>query len=75
MKHLLAVLLALVAFVAAGCSSATPRAVVPQNSHDFGNVPVVDDMRQARLKEFVIRNDGDADLKLSGIQVKTLEGC
>jgi uncharacterized protein YcfL len=61
----------------AGCSSAgkAPQAVVPEASVDFGDVPVVTDMSQAKTKTFVIKNEGQGDLKLSDLQVKTLEGC
>lgn len=75
MKRSLAIILAVLALLAAGCSKGTPKAVVPETSHDFGNVPVITDMRDAQLKEFIIRNDGTGDLKLAKAQVKLLEGC
>jgi hypothetical protein len=61
----------------AGCSAAgkAPKAVVPEDSIDFGDLPVVSDMNQAKTKTFVIKNEGTGDLKLSDLQVKTLEGC
>lgn len=78
-------LLALAAgtLVVAGCASSGapssspdgPKAVTPVTSHDFGNVPVTDDMSKAVKKEFVIKNEGTSDLKLSNLQVKLLEGC
>lgn len=72
-------LLALVAgtLLLTGCSAAsgTPKAVTPVDSHDFGNVPVTDDMKAARLKRFEIRNEGTSNLKLTGLQVRLLEGC
>lgn len=70
-----AVLLAALALLAAGCSKGSPKAVTPETSHDFGDVPVVSDMQDARVKEFVIMNDGTADLRLRDVQVKLLEGC
>ncbi|MFZ5815765.1 MAG: hypothetical protein ACOY93_10750 [Bacillota bacterium] len=59
----------------AGCSGRAPRVVTPETRHDFGDVPVTMDMREARLKEFVIMNEGTADLKIKDVQVKILEGC
>lgn len=70
-----ATLLALLAVAVVGCTAGTPKAVVPQTRHDFGDVPVVADMSKVRVKEFVIKNEGSGNLKLSDIQVKTLEGC
>lgn len=67
-------LLALIVLVT-GCSRGTPKAVTPETRHDFGDVPVVTDMRDGKLKEFVIMNDGTADLRLTDVQVKLLEGC
>lgn len=61
--------------VLAGCSRAAPRAVTSEAAYDFGDVPVAIDMTQTRLKEFVIMNDGTADLRLTGIDVQVLEGC
>lgn len=76
MKYARLTLLVGAALVATGCSSGAPQAVAPETSYDFGDVPVVTDMvRGAKYKEFVIRNDGTKDLKLSNIQVKLLEGC
>lgn len=59
----------------AGCSRGTPKAIVPETSFDFGDVPVVTDMRKAQLKEFVIMNEGTGDLRLKEPQVKILDGC
>ena len=71
-----AVLLLVVALaLLAGCSKGTPKAVTGETEHDFGEVPVTNDMSQAKLKEFVIANDGTADLRLSNIQIEVLEGC
>jgi hypothetical protein len=69
----MALLLALA--VLAGCSKGTPKVVTNETEHDFGDVPTTSDMSQAELKEFVIANDGTGDLRLSNIQVQTLEGC
>lgn len=71
-----AVLLLVVALaLLAGCSKGAPKAVTGENEHDFGDVPVSNDMSQAKLKEFVIANDGTADLRLSSVQVEVREGC
>lgn len=61
----------------AGCSATPklPKAVVPISEVDFGDVPVIHDMRDAKLKPFFIRNEGEADLTLGKAEVKTLEGC
>lgn len=64
-----------VLIVLTGCSKSAPKAVTTETAHDFGQVPVTNSMSQARLKEFVIMNDGTADLRLSNVQVQTLEGC
>lgn len=58
-----------------GCSKGTPMAVALPGFHDFGDVPVVTDMSKAKVKEFFIRNEGTATLKLEKPQVKLLEGC
>lgn len=68
-------LLLLVPLFVAGCGSGVPVAVTPEDSVNFGNVPVVTDMSKASLKTFAIMNAGTASLRLSDIQVKTLEGC
>lgn len=75
MKQILTVVLLGLALVAAGCSKGAPKAVTPETSHDFGDLPVVTDMKDGKVKEFVIMNDGDGDLKLKDVQVKLLEGC
>lgn len=76
MKRAFYALLLSISLVVAGCSAAgTPKAVTPETSVDFGNVPVVVDMTQAQRKRFVIKNEGTANLKLSKIQVKVLQGC
>lgn len=72
------VLLSLIsgALILVGCStSGVPKAVTPVDSHDFGNVPVTNDMKAARLKRFEIKNEGTSNLKLSNLQVRLLEGC
>jgi len=58
-----------------GCSSGVPKVVTPETSFNFGNVPVVTDMRDGKTHEFVIKNEGTGNLRLSNIQVKLLEGC
>lgn len=77
MRRFLALILALAALLAlAGCAGGgTPKAVTPVTTHDFGDVPVSSDPKDLRTKEFVIQNTGTADLKLSNLQVKLLEGC
>lgn len=74
MKRAMLLLVVALALLA-GCSKGTPRAITDETEHDFGDVPVTTDMSQVRSKEFVIANDGTADLRLSNIQVKLLEGC
>lgn len=59
----------------AGCTAGRPQVVAPETSYDFGKVPVITDRSQVLTKEFVIRNEGNAPLKLGEVQVKTLEGC
>jgi len=68
---LLAVLLLLVGCFAGG----VPRAVAAETRFDFGNVPVSSDMKDAKLKQFLIKNEGTGSLRLRDLQVKTLEGC
>ena len=69
-----AMLLASIAI--AGCSGGgTPKAVTPVTTHDFGNVPVVTDMKDGKQQAFIIQNEGTGDLRLSNLQVKLLEGC
>lgn len=75
MMRLLPVLLLLAALVA-GCAGAggggTPKAVAPVTEHNFGDVLTTADVK---TKEFVIKNEGKGDLKISAVQVKMLEGC
>ncbi len=61
----------------AGCSggSGSPKAVIPEDEVNLGDVPVVTDMSKAVVKQFTIKNEGNSPLKLSNLQVKTLEGC
>lgn len=78
MRRFLAVILALTALLAlAGCAGGggSPKVVTPVITHDFGDVPVSSDRQDIRTKEFLIQNTGTADLKLSNVQVKLLEGC
>lgn len=78
MRRLPALILALTAMLAlAGCAGGggVPKAATPVTTHDFGDVPVSSDPKDTRTKEFVIQNTGAADLKLSNLQVKLLEGC
>jgi hypothetical protein len=63
------------AVLLAGCSSGTPKAASPETKYDFGDVPVVTDMSQGKTREFVIKNEGTGDLKITGVQVKLLQGC
>lgn len=65
------------ALVIAGCSSSggTPKVVVPETEVNFGDVPVVTDMNDAKVKRFTIKNEGTGDLQLSKLQIKTLQGC
>lgn len=67
--------LVLVSAVLAGCSSGQPRAVTPETSWDFGDVPVSNDMSKAERKQFFIRNEGTAPLKIKDVQMKLLQGC
>lgn len=76
MKRFLPVILLFLAALLAGCSAGgTPEAITPETEHNFGNVPVTNNMNEAKLKWFSIKNSGSAALRLSDIQVKTLEGC
>jgi len=76
MKRIAFVALAALTVLLAGCTVAgKPKAVTPDTKVDFGDVPVVADMNQAKKKEFVIWNEGTAALKLSDVKVKLLEGC
>lgn len=67
-----------IALVLAGCSasgSSAPKAVIPEDQVNFGDVPVVTNMNDAKVKRFTIKNEGTGPLQLSNLQVKTLEGC
>lgn len=75
MKRIWPILIALLAFALAGCSEGVPRAVTPQTSVDLGPVPVAKSMTDTIDTRFEIANEGTGRLKLSDIQVKTLEGC
>lgn len=74
MKRAVLLLLVVLALLA-GCAKGTPKVVTEETEYDFGDVPVTTDPSQVRFKEFVIANEGTADLRLSNIQVQTLEGC
>lgn len=79
----MALLGALAAALLAGCATgrggtnagAAPRAVTPVTRYDFGDVPVTTDMNDARLKQFVIQNQGGANLELGVPEVRLLDGC
>lgn len=76
MKRMLMALLLLAAVVVAGCGGGAPKAATPVTKHDFGDVPMTTDHeKDTRTKEFVIKNEGTGDLKLSDVQVKLLKGC
>jgi len=76
MKRILALLLVLTAVLAVGCSGGgSPKATTPETKFDFGNVVMTNDHNDAKKHEFFIKNEGTADLKLSDLQVKLLEGC
>ncbi|MDF2629096.1 MAG: hypothetical protein K0R39_2927 [Symbiobacteriaceae bacterium] len=73
MKRLLALLLALTALVAVGCSAGgAPKVTTPEAKYDFGDVLTTED---PKYHEFFIKNEGKGDLKISGVQVKLLKGC
>ncbi len=61
--------------VFAGCAAPGPRAYVPEDSVDFGDIPLIQGMQDASYKRFVIQNVGTKELDLSDIRVKMLEGC
>lgn len=74
MNRILPVLL-LLAVVLTGCAGAagsTPKAVTPVTEHNFGDIPTTADVK---TQEFTIKNEGTGDLKISGVQVKLIEGC
>ncbi|MGE5674796.1 MAG: hypothetical protein ACM3XM_13145 [Mycobacterium leprae] len=72
-------MLAVTAAILTACSTTaaggTPKAEVPQAKVDFGDVPVTDNMAEAKHMKFVIKNTGTGNLQLSNMQVKTLQGC
>lgn len=74
MRHWIPSLLLALALLA-GCAKGLPKAATPETEYDFGDVPVTADMSQAELKEFVIKNEGTANLQLGQVQIKTIEGC
>lgn len=67
--------LLLAALLLVGCAARAPKAATPETRHDFGDVPVATTAEDVKTKEFVIRNEGTADLELGEAQVKLLEGC
>lgn len=75
MKRVALILAAVSLLFVAGCSKGQPRAVTPETEVDFGKVPVVNDMSKARIKEFFIRNEGTADLRITEGKVVLLDGC
>lgn len=76
MKRFALGLVALVATLVVGCSGGGgPKVVTPETKVDFGDVVMTPDHKDAKTREFVIKNEGTGDLKLSDIQVKTLQGC
>lgn len=75
MKRILPALLALVAALVMGCSSGAPKAVAPETKFDFGDVVMTNDHNNAKVHEFVLKNEGTGDLKVEGAQVKLLQGC
>lgn len=75
MKRILLGLLLLLALAAAGCGGGAPAVVAPETSYDFGKVPMSNDPDATRYKEFVIKNEGTGNLKLTGVDVKLLKGC
>jgi hypothetical protein len=76
MKRMLLGLAVAAAALATGCSAGgPPAAVTPETRWDFGDVPMVVDMNDVEKHEFVIKNEGQGDLKLEDVQVKLLQGC
>ncbi|HLN60213.1 MAG TPA: hypothetical protein VK464_01585 [Symbiobacteriaceae bacterium] len=75
MKRILPALLALVAALVMGCSGGAPKAVAPETKYDFGDVVMTPDHTDAKIHEFVVKNEGQGDLKLEDVQVKLLQGC
>lgn len=75
MQRIWPILIVLLAIAMAGCSEGVPRAVTPQTSVDLGKVPVAQSMTDTIDTPFEIANEGTSSLRLSDIQVKTLEGC
>ncbi len=72
---LLTALLVLSGCATAAPAGAVPKVAVPETTYDFGNVPVTRNAKDTLYRSFSIRNEGNADLRLSDIQIKTLEGC
>jgi len=73
LKRIWLVLFLAVAVLAAGCAAGgPPKAVTPETTYDFGDILTT---AEPRSHEFVIKNEGKRDLKLSDVQVKLLKGC
>ncbi|HEY3367202.1 MAG TPA: hypothetical protein VGK74_19270 [Symbiobacteriaceae bacterium] len=76
MRKFLLALAVVMTVLIAGCSGTVsggaPKATSPETTFDFGDVPVTADMLH---HSFTIQNTGNADLKLSDVQVKLLQGC
>ncbi len=71
-RSLVALLLGLSILVAGCAAGGTPKVAAPELKHDFGDVLTTAEMK---THEFVIKNEGNGDLKLGDPQVKLLEGC
>lgn len=73
MKRVLALVLALAALLAVGCSGGgAPKATAPETKYDFGDVLTTE---AEKRHEFFIKNEGKGDLKIEAVQVKLLKGC
>lgn len=74
-KRTLFALLTMLAILLAGCGAGAPKAVVSESRFDFGDVRMSNDKKDLKTHEFVIKNEGQGDLKLEELQVKLLKGC
>lgn len=73
LKRVLALVLALAALLAVGCSGGgAPKATTPEAKFDFGDVLTTE---AEKTHEFIIKNEGKGDLKIESAQVKLLQGC
>ena len=76
MRRLFLTALAGATLLLSGCSSGTPKVVLPESSFNFGDVPVVQDMhKDAKHHLFVIKNEGTANLRITSANVRLLQGC